>query len=228
MPLDALTRAVFHTASAARRARVFHPDGVAFAASWQATGPGSLPLGSPLAQSGHRAVVRLSRGIGLPHALPDILGVAIKVLDVHGPGRDQDLLLASVGRGPVTNRILRPTRGFGGTTFSSILPYQVGDRRTPVLAEVHGAGARTFAELADATQARLEVQLFLGSGGQFGRAVLGERLEDTVARDLRFDPWHTGDHLRPVGLVNRLRQPSYEASQAGRSAPPEGARGRVD
>lgn len=227
MPLTALTEAAFRTASRLRGARAFHPRGVAFAATWHAGERGSLPIGSPLAQSGHRAVVRLSRGVGLPDTVPDILGLAVKVLDVHGPGREQDLLLASVGQGPMAHRVLRPTRGFVGTTFSSVLPYEVGDERTAVLAEVHGPGGWPFSRLAAAEGAPLEAALFLGSGGQFGRVVLGERLDDAVAADLRFDPWHTGPGLRPVGLVNRLRRPSYGASQSGRSAPATGARDRL-
>src|SRR4029450_7999147 len=53
--------------------------------------------GVPLFQAGatHQALLRFSRGAGLPEPLPDALGVAIKLPDAHGPGVDQDLLLTS-------------------------------------------------------------------------------------------------------------------------------------
>lgn len=225
--LDAITGVAFRVLANLREARVVHPDGVAFEATWTAVDP-ALPLGSPLAESGHRAVVRLSRAIDLPDAVPVLLGVAVKVLDVHGDGHDQDLLLASVGRGPVGYRVARPASSFRGTTFSSLLPYAVGDRRTPVIAEVHGPGPATLPELRQAEASGLEVQLFLATGGHFGRVTLGARLDDDTARDLRFDPWHTGGALQPTGLLNRLRRPAYQASQTGRSAPDEGIRSRGD
>lgn len=221
--LDAVTATTFRVLSSLRGARVFHPEGVAFDARWDAIDP-VLPPASPLGESGHRAVVRLSRAVGLPTPLPDLLGVAVKVLDVHGEGRDQDLLLVSVGPGPVGQRVLTPARDFTHTTFSSLLPYAVGRRRTPIVADVHGPGPSTFGELRDAAACALEVQLFLGSGGHFGRVALGRRLDDRIARALRFDPWHTGDELRPTGVLNRLRRPAYEASQRGRDAPRAGAR----
>lgn len=221
--LDAITGIAFRLASDLRGARIFHPKGVAFEARWTAVDP-VLPEESPLNDSrGHAAIVRLSRGIGLPPALPDILGVAIKVLDVHGEGRDQDLLLASVGPGPVGRRVLTPAVDFRATTFSSLLPYAVEQAgRAPVVAEVHGPGVSTLVALRHADASALEVQLYLGSGGHFARVALGSRLDDEVAREIRFDPWHTGDALRPTGLVNRLRRPAYVASQEGRSA--EGVR----
>lgn len=221
--LDAVTATTFRMLSSLRGARVFHPDGVAFDARWEAVDP-VLPPDSPLCESGHRTVVRLSRGIGLPSPLPDLLGVAVKVLDVHGEGTDQDLLLVSVGPGPVGQRVLTPAWDFRDTTFSSLLPYAVDRKRTPVVADVHGPGPSTFDELRNAAACALEVQLFLGSGGHFGRVALGRRLDDEIAGTLRFDPWHTADALRPTGVLNRLRRPAYEASHQGRHAPPAGAR----
>lgn len=215
--LDAITGSAFRLLSDLRGARILHPDGVAFDARWDAVDP-VLPEGSPLAaRDGRQAIVRLSRGIGLPPAIPDILGVAIKVPDVHGAGADQDLLLASVGPGPVGRRVLTPAIDFRATTFSSLLPYTVDGRRAPVVAEVHGPGASTLVALRYADASALEVQLYLGSGGHFARVSLGRRLDDEVARELRFDPWHTGEALRPTGIVNRLRRPAYGASQEGRS-----------
>src|SRR5688572_10410885 len=91
-----LAAGVFGTLSAVRRRRIFHPYGRAFDATVDLVGlPGLAP--SVLSSSGRqRAIVRLSRGVGVPETLPDLLGVAVRLLDV---GDDepvhQDLLLVS-------------------------------------------------------------------------------------------------------------------------------------
>ena len=45
---------------------------------------------------------------------------------------------------------------------------------------------------------------------------LGERLDDETSRRLRFNPWNSGGGIRPVGLLNSLREAAYRGSQAGR------------
>jgi hypothetical protein len=223
--------ALFRVLSDARGARIFHPHGVAFRARWEPADGTPLSPASPLARAPHDAVVRLSRAIGLPEGVPDILGVAIKVLDVHGPGHDQDLLLASSGSTLVTRRALVPTRDFTRAVFSSLLPYRVASRRTVVEARVASDRSWTFADVetvgvltrrGGATLPTVEVSL--RSGGLAATVPLLERLDDQVAADLRFDPWHTGDDLTPTGWLNRLRRPAYDASQQGRDAPAAGAR----
>ena len=47
------------------------------------------------------------------------------------------------------------------------------------------------------------------------RLTLGSRLEDVVARELRFDPWNSGGGLIPAGVVNRVRSAAYRGSQHG-------------
>src|SRR3954447_3771270 len=81
--------------SAVRRARVFHPDGAAFSATLDVRGNRAERWGVRLLdeEARHRSLVRLSRGIGVPEPLPDILGLAVRVLDAHGPDQHQDLLL---------------------------------------------------------------------------------------------------------------------------------------
>lgn len=225
--LERLTAAVFRGLSAARGARVFHPEGVAYRARWEPEGSAGDVLTSPASEPRQvDAVLRLSRAIGLPDATPDILGAAVKLLDAHGPGRDQDLALASSGRSVVSRHVLVPTRGFTGAVFSSLLPYAVAGERVTVLAEmIEATPARPFARLRDGEVAPADLRLWLEpTGRELGVLRVGERLPDQVSRDLRFDPWHTGPGLRPVGWLNRLRRPAYAASQDGRDAPAAGAR----
>src|SRR4051812_31288290 len=80
----------FGAVARARDDRALHPDGVVFAGAIT----GAL-FGA------RRALVRISRGGGLPETLPDVRGCAIRVLDAHGSGRHQDLLLASSLAAPV-------------------------------------------------------------------------------------------------------------------------------
>lgn len=223
MLLDTITVPLFRALARLRGARVFHPRGAAYEATWSPPPDDRLRPSGAAPPGTHRAVVRVSRGVGLPQALPDVLGVAVKVLDLHGDGRDQDLLLASVLGGAYGSRLLAPRRAFAGARFSSVLPYEVDGRRSPVVATVEGEPDTTPQGTADADGVRVHLEL-LHSGAPLGVVALAARLPAAVAEDLRYDPWHTGEALRPAGWLNELRRPVYHASQQGRAAPPRGAR----
>src|SRR3954451_23450246 len=121
------TAVPFGLLSAARRSRIFHPVGVAFEATLTID-KGAAPIGL-LTPGEHRAVVRLSRGVGLPEPLPDVLGIAVKLPDVDGYGGDQDLLLVTSGQRPVMRQLLLPARSFTGQTYSTVLVFRVGTER---------------------------------------------------------------------------------------------------
>src|SRR5688572_2465412 len=92
--------AVFGTASFVRRARTFHPDGRAFQATVDVVGDRSPGGDQGFGAGGRRrAIVRLSRGAGTPEPLPDFLGLAVRILDAHGVGSHQDVLLVSSAAG---------------------------------------------------------------------------------------------------------------------------------
>jgi hypothetical protein len=154
-------------------------------------------------------LVRLSRGLGLRPPLPDVFGLALRLPDVYGPRRHQDFLLASSGEGAFGRRLLRPTFGARTGMYSSLLPYNVGRRRLLV-------GARPAPESADVFD--LLVAPPSGRWRLAARLTLGSRLEDAVARELRFDPWNSGGGLIPAGVVNRLRGPAYRGSRRGSAA----------
>lgn len=228
MMLSEVLARAFRWLSRLRGDRVFHPMGVAFAASWRTTETGAL-AGMPQELD---AVVRLSRGVGLPPRFPDVLGLAVKVLDAGGLGDDLDLLLARSGSGTVGRRLLIPARSYTAGAFSSLLPYAVaGPREAPITAVIRedgsGSDSTRFEDLRQADGAPLTITLSVGGGPPIAAVRLGDRLDDAVAADLRFDPSHHGGPLRPTGVLNRLRMPVYAASQDGRGAPDEGARRRV-
>lgn len=220
-PVDAVGAALFRSLSSLRRKRIFHPHGVAFRVRVQAH-PSTPVSARPLFEGdGARdGVVRLSRGAGLPEPLPDILGVALK-FDRQGSLPEQDLLLASSGEGPVLQNLLIPARRFGSRPFSTVLFY-----RSPGGLVLFGAFASgrdaslSLAEIFERTE--LDLTLLLATASPFGSwrpfatAALTERLADTEAENLRFDPANTANELEPAGALNRLRAPVYEASQEGR------------
>ncbi len=229
-PIVAPLEAFWGALSALRgRRRIFHPDGVALEAELHVVGEGGH--GAPLldAPGRHPAVVRLSRGAGLPDALPDTLGLAVRLCDVHGPGRHQDLLMNTSADAPLAHHLILPAPGgWFAQSYSSVLPYRVGGAlrlfgALPVSPPPPAAGApRGSLRELDAALARGGVAFDLALaplGGRLapvGRLVLGARLPAHVAEEIRFSPWHTGGGIRPAGPLQGTRRPAYRGSQRGR------------
>lgn len=219
--LERLLGAPFEIGARLRDARVFHPRGVVVSATWEPDEP--LVPGSRLASGPHPALVRVSHAVGLPKGVPDILGIAIRVVDVHGPGQHQDLLLASAGDGTIGRHVLLPVSAITGTTVSSLLPYDVaGVGRHPVIARAVGADRPvTYPEVErnpETTLPDLEVLVDAPTPRRLAVVRPDQRVPDSVGESLRFHPWNTGPELQPAGLINRLRRPAYRASQVGRGA----------
>jgi hypothetical protein len=227
--LASLLAAVFRLLSLLRRGRGLHPVGVGYSGCLEITPAARRFTGAPLLAPGARydAVVRFSRGAGLPEPLPDALGVAVRLPDAYGPGRDQDFLVSSSADLPLARRLLFPARSFLHVSFSSVLPYRVGGREVvTVLRPRPGPGRwpRTGRALADlsAAAATGDLAYDLRLAGSLGRSrtvgvlTVGGPLDPAATEALRFNPWTTGQGIRPVGRLNRLRRPSYPGSQQGR------------
>ena len=212
--VETATARAFETAARWRRARALHPRGDTFRGTAALT-----PVGSALGDRAEIAVVvRLSRGIGLPHPVPDFNGIAIRFQDAHGRGRHQDLLLTSALAAPVLRHVLRPAATFAAAGHTTVLPYRRpgGGRimfRCPPMALERlddGAAALPF-------PIALDVATLLGPWERAADLVVTAPEPDAGPR---FDPWNTGDQLIPSGLLNRLRGPAYAGSRAGYPAAP--------
>jgi len=223
----------FYLLAAVRSKRSLHPTGVGYR-GWLVIGddhPGRPE--TPLFRPGttHPALLRFSRGAGLPEPLPDALGVAVKLPGAYSPGKDQDLLLTSSTDRPLLRRLLFPATSFVRGVFSTALPYELGGKRVVLLlvpahtdgsqaaGAVRRGGPGALAEL-DAAAGGLRFELRTASS--FGRSqpvatlTTGQPLPAEQTEALRFNPWTTGPGFRPAGWLNLLRDTAYKASQRGR------------
>jgi hypothetical protein len=200
--------AAFRTVSSLRSARSLHPDGVVHEAR--------VDLVRPMGRlAGPRdAVVRLSRAIGLPHALPDVHGLALRFPDAHGDGLHQDFLLATAR----AHYLLAPARGFFSLPYSSILPYRIDGALSVVgaWATTRPAPARDpFDRLAGDVRFALALARPTGRWREIGVIRLGRRVPDAEGERLRFNPWNTGGGIEPAGPFMGLREAAYRESQRG-------------
>ena len=218
----------FYALARLRSRRSLHPVGIGYQ-GWLEVPPERPDRpGVPLLQAGstHPALVRFSRGAGLPEPLPDALGVAVKLPDAYGPGADQDLLLTSSTDRPLLRRLLFPARSFVRGAFSTALPYDLGSERVvlllvPVLPRAGRSTGGALAELRAATDDGLGFELrtarTLGRSQLLATVTLGPPLSTEQTEALRFNPWTTGPGIRPSGWLNLLRDTAYRASQHGRT-----------
>ena len=230
-PVAAATGAFWGAVSRLRGGmRSLHPIGDGYSAQIVVPEAASRPIGSTgvdlFDMSGRReAIVRFSRGAGLPEPLPDILGIAVRVPDAHGPGAHQDFLLVTSSAAPVAHHALLPARSFFDRTFSSILAYSMGGSLRLVGARglsavPHGGDAGLGGVAIAAARGSLAYDLSLAAPfGRFSpvaRLEVGDRLPSDVSERLTFNVWNTGGGIAPAGPFQGVRLPAYEGSQRGR------------
>jgi hypothetical protein len=221
----------FYALAVLRRRRSLHSTGVGYQGELLVGNDGrpGVPLFRPGAA--HSALLRFSRGAGLPEPLPDALGVAVKLPDAHGPGADQDLLLTSSTSRPLLRRLLFPARSFLRRAFSTALPYDLDGERVVLLlvptptrnggspgGVVHGGGvlAELRAAAADGLGFELRIAGTFGPSQRLAILTVGQPLPVEQTEALRFNPWTTGPGIHPSGWLNLLRDAAYRASQRGR------------
>ena len=152
-------------------------------------------------------LVRSSRAVGLPAALPDIHGLALRV--PVGDGRHGDLLLASTGLGRLSRFVLTVSWSPQGRPMTSLLPYRtprgplllaaeaVTDTELELRAATPGGGWRTFGRLTPA------------AGGGADAMVSFNPVRNTVPG------------LDNYEWVRRLREPAYRRARRTRGEPPQ-------
>jgi hypothetical protein len=143
-------------------------------------------------------VVRLSRAIGLPEALPDIHGLALRVpVDGGHDGGYGDALLASTGTSRLGRFVLTFGQHPGSRPLTTLLPYRT--TRGALWLGARATGPTSY-ELA-----------WAGRDAQWQRFATLE-LTTTAApdQDISFDPVrHQLPGLDQYSCVTRLREPSY-------------------
>jgi hypothetical protein len=182
-----------------------HPHGTVHRATVHRFGAGErfgVPwIDEPAQQD---SLVRLSRAVGLPERLPDVLGIALRV-GLHD-SRAADLLFATTGRSRVGRFLLVPRHHSGGAFFSTLLPY-----RTRTGAVVLGAAVSSEVDAFDLLVARPS-----GPWQRFGTVVLNPD-EPPHDAPVSFDPMLNAlPELTPYGWVRSLREGAYAAARRSR------------
>lgn len=155
-----------------------------------------------------RVIVRLSRAVGLPRALPDVLGLALRF---ERADRRHDLLLATTGSRPVARNLLLPRLDPLAARYTTLFPYAAAGALVMLAAEPDRAAA------AGAEPAfRLLVASPLGGWRPFARLTLGP-LEEARDEAVDFDPvLNPLPGLRLPHALRLLREPAYAAARATR------------
>jgi hypothetical protein len=215
--------AMFRMLKLARPDRPIHPEGIGLRGTLARTGSPGAPSGLDWldAPGADTVEARFSRSIGLPHRLPDILGLALRATPSGGGadggdgggegGGAADVLFASTGWHLPARFLLQPRLDVASSTLTTLMPYR--GRKGPVL-----LGLRTK-QLPEGSLSSGEWVLELswatptGPWRQCGELRLRA---DPEPRDtpLRFDPLkNQPPGTRTYAWTRRLRERSYLAAQ---------------
>ncbi|WP_454320285.1 phosphodiesterase [Streptomyces phaeoluteigriseus] len=220
--------AAFRMLARLRAAPALHPHGLMCTAELAVVADEGEPWGVKWldAPGRYAATVRLSRAAGLPHRLPDGLGLAVRAEHAAGPGRPLDLLLTSSGRGRITRRLPRARADALGGPYSSLLSYRVGGRscvlaafpRRSGRAPVHGdpgslraalaAGPRVFDLCAGTAD---------GAWRVFAELTVRGPLPLGQVESADFDVYrHDAEGFTPGRTLAAARRAAYQGSRTGR------------
>jgi hypothetical protein len=204
-----------------RRGKPMHPRGAVFSAVLERHGSLNSAWGVPWldAAATDAAVVRLSRGAGLPAPLPDLLGLAIRLPSAGSA--PVDLLLTTTGRGPL-GRLLPTLRRDTAAVHSSIMGYRsdAGTLRIAALPEDDAVPSEPAPVAAAVAREGLSFTLAVARGREpwvpFARLVLGAPAEP-LDPDVRFDAVRNPPPgLVPDGPMARFRAPAYARARRAR------------
>ncbi|KUI22871.1 phosphodiesterase [Mycobacterium sp. GA-1285] len=208
--------------AAIRDRRLFHPSGVMAEGVLERI----APEGEGLPMNSCDVIARVSKGVGLPGAAPDVAGLAFRIppppdLRSCSPW---DVLLASTVSG--TRVGLAPVLSWSGTTFSSLMPLRYHDAlwwvraRLATKIEAPGLSLAAVEKQIDASGLTFNVEQAPGRGGFHPLARLTLRHVDPSCDDIAFDPAIHSDpevELAPRWLGD-FRRSAYKRSRQGRDA----------
>ncbi|MEV4315679.1 hypothetical protein [Actinocrispum sp. NPDC049592] len=156
----------------------------------------------------------MSKGLGLPGAFPDVLGLAVRVPQSAGPGRPVDLLLSTAGSGRLTRWLPVPRRDWSRhAVYGSIMPFR-SDSGLLWIAAVPEPRSTPLPALLDALPFVVDLMLATPTSPwrAWGRLVISEHVP---GMRVRFDPiGNAHPHLVPVPrALSHLRKLAYAGSQ---------------
>lgn len=210
-----------------RGARLFHPDGVL--ARGTVTRIAEAGVGLPI-ENGH-VVTRVSKGVGVPGDLADVVGLAIR-MDPHlGDNTPWDVLLASaMGDAKISQTIPFPVRSLHGANLSTLQPLDYdGDRwwlRARLASGTRLGSGLSLAGFRDQIDGDAMVFVLEQAWRSTAYEPLAElELVSTVSEGdylgIGFDPTtNTTRGVRPgPGWLSKIRTVAYRQSRRGRRAP---------
>ncbi len=215
----------FQWGSAIRGKRFFHPAGVLAQGYIERVAPAAQGL--PIASS--EIVARVSKATGTPGALPDFIGLAVRLPTPQPADKPWDILLVSSGSGVLSRALaLRPATSWNGQTLTTLMPlhYQGNNwwLRARTSREIAGPGLSLDAVRSKLERGNIEVTLDQACGrGDFtpmARITLTTALDPERDHDVSFDPvlnTAPGLSLYPQWLAD-LRARAYQHSRDGRDA----------
>jgi len=217
-----LTALPVRLGAAVRGRRLFHPVGVLAEGVLERTAPGAEGL--PIRTCD--VIARVSKGIGLAGAMPDIAGLAWRIpppQDLRSCG-PWDVLLASTFA--KSRMVLAPVGSWSGATFSSVMPLRYRGRvwwlRARLATDVGTGGLAldTIEAEINSGGIRFDIEQAAGTGEFQPLAQLTLRHVDPSRDDIAFDPALHRDC--DVALVPRwladFRRAAYRRGREGRRA----------
>jgi len=206
---------LFEAAAVVRHRKPLHPRGVLLDAVVHRTGASVRWDATWLDEPGeNHGVARLSRAVGLPGQVPDIMGLA---LALHGPSATRyDLLLASTGRGQLMRFVLTLRRDLTRAFYSSLFPY--ASASGPVLLAAVPAQTASREVPRHTSSMSLEFRLLAaaprGHWQDYGLLRLTARDEADPDPPVSFDPvLNPLPGLRYYAPLTRLREPAYAGAR---------------
>lgn len=212
--------------AAVRNRRVFHPLGVLASGRIERT----APEGQGLPIESADILGRVSKAVGIPGGLPDLIGLAWRMPPRASASTPWDVLMVSAGSGLLTRFALRPTLSWTGTTLSTLMPLRRDDGWWWVKAEmttplVGGLSLDTVRDAISGDGVVFDVRQAHGTGGfkPLAELTLTAVIPTDEDHDVSFDP--TLNTTAGVGLgpewLTQLRERAYLRSRHGRHAPDE-------